>query len=280
MAKTMKVKLSELKKTFYVRTQLNQDHVIKLADLYSAGMDIEKIKISPSKEIIDGRHRSEAMELAFNPNYEIEAEVVSITDPIEAIAFALRANEGGSLPSSTADTVHTIRLMMNQGASERAIYEKLSFFPRPYVRKYLEEAKKKIKKGLLQQAKEAVASGDTVREAAEKYGIDIKELKAAIAGPKIGSDSTGTQKMMSTISNKFFTLNRGNQAMVKRLVVGFSDGDVNEKVVEAVLDHIEDLLKKANRRLADWRSRFDAAKAGRLFSWKDIAKEEDEAKIA
>jgi uncharacterized protein (DUF433 family) len=272
MAKTIQCRISELKTTFFVRTGLDQEHVLKLADLYSAGEKLPAIKITPNKEIIDGRHRVEAQEVAFTKDTLIDCEVISSNDPLDLIAAALQSNEGGPLPSSRADMVHTIGLMLSRGATDRAILDKLNFLPRGVIRKYMEIAKSNLKKRQIQQAKEAVSDGATVKEAAERFGLDVKDLKAAIAGPKIAAGSSGLEKLTSTISNRFFAMNRSNQAMVKRVVTGYSDGEVPEKVVDSVLTHIEKLLAAAQRRSKDWRKRFEAAKEGKFFSWHEIDK--------
>jgi hypothetical protein len=275
------VKLKDLKTTFFIRTGLDQDHVIKLSELYEGGKSLPPIKITPNNEVIDGRHRIEALELAFNKDHEIEAEVIVSKDPVELIVMAFQANEGGALPNSRADTIHTLQMLLTRGASERSIYEYFSNTPRAVVRKWLEPAKRNLKRSLIQQGKEAVASGEgSVKEVAKKFGLDVNDLKTAIAGPKVGVDSHGLAQMKSSISSRFYAVSRANQAMVKRLIVGFADGEVNEKVVNDVLEHLEHSLTSQKRRLKDWRSRFEAAKQGKLINWNDISQGFEEGETA
>jgi hypothetical protein len=272
MAKVTQCKVSELKTTFFVRTGLDQEHVLKLADLYLAGVRLPPLTVTPSLEIVDGRHRKEALEVAFSKDVDADIEIINEKDPLDVIASALKSNEGGPLPSTRADIIHTIGLMITRGAKDKAILEKLDFLPRDVVRKYMDSAKGNVKKRLIQQAREAVSDGATVKEAADRFGIDIKDLKMAISGPKVGAGSTGTDKLTTSIANRFYAVNRSNQALVKRVVTGFSDGEVPEKTVDAVLSQIEKLLTQAQRRSKDWRRRFEAAKEGKFFSWNEIDK--------
>jgi hypothetical protein len=263
---TKEVKLSELRTTFYVRTALDQEHVLKLADLYEAGEKLPPLQVTKNNEIIDGRHRKEAMEVAFSRDYKTTVEVVTEEDMPQLLSMALKANEGGSKQPTRGDIIHTIRLMLAEGAREKDIYELLPY-PKGATRKYLSQAKVQLKKALVQRAKEDVINGMTVREAADKHDIDVADLKRAIS-PSIGVNQDLLTSTLADISKRSFVHNRGDQALVKRMVEGFADGDVPEKAVEQVLDKIEKLINLQKRRLEDWRSRFEAAKKGQLVNWK------------
>lgn len=273
-----KVKLSELKCTFFVRTQLDQEHVLKLADLYLAGVALPPLKITQANEVVDGRHRKEAMEVAFlQPHREIDVEVVSEDGSPELIALALKSNEGGSKQPTRADIVHTIRLMLLERASEKRIYDLLAdVYPKAVVRKYLEAAKRTLKRSAIQAAKEDVANGSTVKEAAEKHGIEVVDLKKAIA-PSVGINQDRLKVTLREITNRYFALSRANQALAKRMVMGYADGDVNEGAVSAILEKIDFLSKRQVRQVEDWRLRFSAAKRGQLVNWREIIEESEAA---
>jgi ParB-like chromosome segregation protein Spo0J len=276
--KIKKVKLSDLKTTFFVRTQLDTDHVLKLADLYAAGEKMPLIRITSDNEVIDGRHRREAMELAHGRDYAIDVEVVPEKDDVTIMAMALTANEGGSLTPSRADVIYTIKQMLERGATEKKIMELLPY-PKAVTRKYLGSAKTNLKKGLLQKAREDVANGMTVREASEKHGVEVADLKRAIS-PAVGVNQSNLTNMLSDIGKRSYAFNRTNQAMVKRMVVGFADGDVPERAVEQVLEKYSQVIDNQRGRLKDWRSRFEAARKGQLINWKDISPDSKETEEA
>lgn len=266
--KPIKIDTKKLKIPFYVRTALDQDHVLKLAELYEAGASLPPIEVTESNEIIDGRHRKEAWELA-KPGQPIEGIVIEDKDPVTLLGRALTANEGGSLQPTRADIVHTVRQMLIEKASERRIYELLPY-PRAITRKYLDAAKSKIKKGLLQQARQDVLDGLTVKEAATKHGVEIADLKKAIS-PSLGVNQNMLSNTVKDLRSRFYSLSRANQALVKRLVMSYVDGDVQEKVVNEVLEKIETLVQAQVRHINDWKSRFTSARKGELLNWREVS---------
>ncbi|HNP75515.1 MAG TPA: ParB N-terminal domain-containing protein, partial [bacterium] len=84
--------ISDLNKNLFVRQELDQNHVLYLAELIEAGVVLNPIEITPDMAVIDGRHRIEAAEL--NSQVEIKARIVSISDESELVARAYRANVG------------------------------------------------------------------------------------------------------------------------------------------------------------------------------------------
>ncbi|HNS34400.1 MAG TPA: ParB N-terminal domain-containing protein [bacterium] len=102
------VLISDLNKNLFVRQELDQNHVLYLAELIEAGVVLNPIEITPDMAVIDGRHRIEAAEL--NSQVEIKARIVSISDESELVARAYRANVGGALPPTQEDTEHTVLL--------------------------------------------------------------------------------------------------------------------------------------------------------------------------
>lgn len=131
----IEVDLRNLKTDWFVRTGLNEDHVLHLAELIEAGTELPPISITSDMLVVDGRHRIEAYKL--NSLDKIKATLVEVRDKTSLIAEAYRANIGGALPPTPADTEHTIKLLVGSGASMKKIATLLGLPPsitRRYVR--------------------------------------------------------------------------------------------------------------------------------------------------
>src|SRR4029077_10348078 len=112
------VKLKDIKSNFFVRKGINQDHVLMLAELYEAAMlehkgdmvaaskAVTAIQLTDEHDLIDGRHRKEAMELA--QITEAYVEVKSGMTSSELVVAAAKANYGGALPPTREDMIYTI----------------------------------------------------------------------------------------------------------------------------------------------------------------------------
>ena len=176
------VLISDLNKNLFVRQELDQNHVLYLAELIEAGVVLNPIEITPDMAVIDGRHRIEAAEL--NSQVEIKARIVSISDESELVARAYRANVGGALPPTQEDTEHTVLLLLDRGVANKRIGELLGL-PASLARKYVNEVQFKLKRQHLQRAVLAVTEGGlTVAKAAEQYAVEPAQLKEALSGKK------------------------------------------------------------------------------------------------
>jgi ParB-like nuclease domain len=270
--KTVLRKISDLKITFYVRTQLDEDHVLKLAALIQAGTALPPIIITADNRIIDGRHRLEAHKIL--DQTEIACEITEETNVVALIGKALGANEGGAKTPTTGDIVHSFLLMLQSGASENKIYA-ISPYPKAMTRRYLQTAQSTLSKVRIRQAKEAVADGMSVREAAEQFGVDVARLKEAISGKKNMSKANLNSALKTVIRNHNYKATRGVQAVIKRVILGFVDGDITDSQVEECLEYQTEMLTKMVLRLEDWKRRYEAAKRGQMTNWKDADRDED-----
>ena len=106
MAKIIKVKLSELKKDFYVREKLIESHWFLIAELMDAGTPFPPIEITEDFRVQDGRHRIRAAE--FLERETIEAVIIPDKGKLASVSHALEANYGGSLPPTGEDIIHTL----------------------------------------------------------------------------------------------------------------------------------------------------------------------------
>lgn len=249
--------ISEIKVNLFVRTALNDDHAIMLAQLLQNGVELPAIKITPDGTIIDGRHRLEAHDTCGHK--EIACEVVEVKDEIEMISLAFQANLGGSLPPSTQDTEHTIKLLLERNEPQKNIAALLNL-PPSMAKAYVKNVQSKISRQKMQRAVAAVTDGgQNVVQAAEEQGIDPERLKEVISGKRRQS-KRGVAELQGEISTVFRSKSSKTASILKRLFDMYEDGDVTHKQVEDIITHIKNLNGRADRVVADWESRFASLK--------------------
>ncbi len=253
---TRTIKLSELKENMFVRQQLNQDHALYLAELMENGVIMnDLIEVTEDFTVVDGRHRKEAYDL--NRVEEIQVKVLEFEDETEMIAYAYKANTGGSLPPSPQDTEHTIMLMLERGETRKHIGELLNL-PSGMARRYINDVQSKASRAKLQRAVAAVTDGGlTVAKAAEQYGVDPDKLKEVLSGHR-KKHKQGVAEIQRGLTKTYKSLGSRNAALVRGILDKYEDGDVTEKQVREILVHIEQLQKKSSRAIGDWKKRFDA----------------------
>lgn len=250
------VALADLKSNLFVREALNQDHALFLAELVEHGVQLPPIKITSEGAVIDGRHRIEAYEL--NNRTKIECEVVKVATETELIAMAYKANIGGSLPPTAQDTEHTIMLLLDRGETMKRIGELLGL-PAGMARKYINSVRSKISRQKLMKAASAITNGGlTVAQAAEQYGVEPEKLKEILLGHK-RKHQHGVSEIQRDITKTHKSLSQRNAALIRGLLDKYEDGDVTERQVREIFAHIEQLQKRANRSVRDWKKRFDSA---------------------
>jgi len=253
-----KVKVAELQTNLFVRQALNQDHACYLGELISNGVSMkDSIEVadwnSALNIVVDGRHRKEGYELAGVD--EVKVKVLEFESEAEMIAYAYRANTGGSLPPSPQDTEHTVMLLLERGETMKHVGELLGL-PTGMARRYITVVRSKVTRQKLMKAASAVTDGGlTVAKAAEQYGVDIEKLKEMLSGHRRKS-KVGIAEIQRNLTKTFKSISSRNAALIRNLFDKHEDGDVNEKQVAAIFDHLEQLQKKSARAVADWRKRF------------------------
>ncbi len=257
--RTETVKVKDIKVNTFVRQELNHDHALYLADLIIGGVKMrEKVKLTEEHLIIDGRHRKEAYELA--DVLEIEVEIYKVDSETDLIAAGFRANTGGSMPPSIADTEHTIALLLERGVSMRAIGELLGL-PGNIARKYAGSVKSRLDRAKIVKAGAAVTDGNlTVAKAAQQFDVPPEKLKEFLSGTrkKRGNSLADTQRKLTS---QYKSIGQRNAAFCRNLIEKFEDGDLKAGEVNDIFNHLQRLADRSGRVLADWRARF-AAKAG------------------
>ena len=252
---TETVLLKDLKVNLYVRQVLNQDHVLYLAELLQNGVKLPPIRITQDMVVIDGRHRIEATEL--NNLTSIEATYIEITGEAELISEAYKANVGGSLPPSSADTEHTVMLLLERSESKKRIGELLDL-PAGMARRYISDVQSKMARAKLLRAVSAVTDGGlTVFKACEQYGVDPDKLKEVLSGHK-RNHKKGVAELQRGLTRTYKSLGSKNASVIRNLLDKYEDGDVTEKQVKTIFAHIDQLQKRALRTMVDWKKRFES----------------------
>lgn len=254
---TRTAKLADLQTNLFVREGLDQDHVMYLAELIENGTEmrdlIEVTEVNDVLIVVDGRHRKEAYEL--NRIEEVKVKILEFEDEAEMIAYAYRANTGGSKPPTAADTEHTVKLLLERKESMKRIGELLGL-PAGMARHYVNEIRSRMNRVKLMRAVDLVTNnGFTVAKAAEQCDVELDKLKEKLSGKKPPEGIQGLHRMLSSLYNG---LGKKHAAIVKKFMDKFEDGDVTEQQVRDIFDHVENLQKKAARAFADWKKRFDA----------------------
>ena len=260
---TRRVKVADLKTNMFIRQALDQNRALYLGELIAAGVPmkdpIEVTDRGGMNNIVDGRHRKEGYELA--DVAEIDVRVLEFDDDAEMIAYAYRANVGGSLPPSPADTEHTVSLLIAQGKSHKYIAESLGNLPISLVRQYVNQVKSKITRQKLQQAVTAVTeNGLTVPKAAEQFGVDPDKLKEVMGG-KRKKQKEGIADLQRAITRTYKSLTSTNAALLRKVFEKLEDADMTAKQAEAIFEHLERLQASSQRAIAEWKQRFKANSA-------------------
>ncbi len=253
---TKKIAIKDIKRNLFVRSSLDQEWALQLAELIDAGVKLPPIKINKQNVLIDGRHRIEAHEL--NQLAEIEYEIKDIEDEKELIAEAYKANLGGSLPPRVQDTEHTVRLLLQRDETIKSIADLLGL-PPSITRKLVGNVRSKDERAKVQRAAMAVTEGGlTVTKAAEAHGANEEKVREALGG-RGRRHKKGIEEMQRGLTVLFKSNSSKIAALMRSLSEKYEDGDVSARQVSEILAHVKSLLKRSNRNLTDWETRFAAA---------------------
>lgn len=278
MSKFRVVNIKELKTHFYVRKGINQDHVLMLAEIYEAAMlegkdsveaskAIEAIKVTPEGDVVDGRHRKEAMELA--QLTDIRVELVDGTKA-DLFVLAIKANHGGSLPSTREDMIFNVEQMLGKmGMTQKAVEEALPILPKSVVRKYINTAVKRISEAKLRLALHDISSaGLTLHQAAKVHGLKVEAIQLALEGKKPKS-KLGAAQLSATLTT--YTKGYSNQIsrVINKAIEDYQAGEIPEEAAQAAINHLGHLLRRIFLRTEDWNSRVKAIRTGSGYPTED-----------
>jgi hypothetical protein len=261
------IHIDNIKNKFDVRQALDEDRIVYLAEVYQSGVYVEPIKVikdgpdtTPGEQLyafVDGRHRAAARNLLDLPT--IEAILVTNIDDdlVSLYAESLKSNYGGAKPPTREDIRHTVTRMLEAGAKHSRIMSALSFIPPSMMRQYLTDAMAKLARHRVFKALEWVANGGSLKEAAEKYQVDVEVLKNEITGSKKKKKAAGTivgeYKAYLTI-----TLRKANQGIagkIQSLLAKIEDGEVTVDVGIDIINQWRTHVVKSEHRIKDWEQR-------------------------
>ncbi len=258
-AKIVRVRLDGLKLNLFVRKELNQDHVLYLAELVENGVKLPPIKITSDGIVVDGRHRIACYELC--DIKEIDAWVDSFSCEAEMIAEAYKANVGGPLPPSQQDTEHTIMLLTERRESKKRIAELLGL-PIGIARRYVDSVVLKTTKAKLQRAANSITEGGlTVAKAAEQYEVEPEKLKEVLSGHR-RKQKQGIPEVQRSLTRSYKSLSSKNAHVLRSILEKYEDGDVTANQTRDIFRHFGALQRQSARAIADWEKRFEAMTNG------------------
>lgn len=250
------ISLADLKPNLFVRQELDSEHVLFLAQLIEEKVVLPPIEITEDMILVDGRHRKGAYEM--NDITKVEAKILVFDDEQELIGYAYKANCGGSKPPTPADTEHTIRLLLEKKLSAKRISELIGL-PGRLTRKYVENVQSQMNRQKLQQARAAVAEdGLKVTEAAEKYGADVEKLKELLSGQKSKKRKDEIADICRELSKSYKSNGLKSANALRHLMEAYKEGDVTDKHVLQVFEHIKNHQERSRRSLKEWLDRFEA----------------------
>jgi hypothetical protein len=259
--RTEKRKLTALDTSFFVREKLNTDQVQNFKRLYETGAQVPPLKVAHDGLLIDGRHRKAALEIL--GRMEAMCEILHPKSRAEAIAMALAANVGGSLPPTPHDINHVIRLFIDEGLKTGEIVSHVmaqtAAFPEKLIRDYVREVIKNLGELKLNRAVAAVRDDNlTVADAAKRFGVEVASIRNKMRSKKSDSKHAITN-VLGGFSSKFKSL---STSLVKGIVTAerlYDEGLVDEKYVSTILEevgrHVARLSKTHEERNARFRAK-------------------------
>ncbi len=247
-------KIEDLKIKCYVRKELDQDHVLHLAELLEDGVNLDPIQITKGNIVVAGRHRIEAHLLVDRET--IRCELVQVSDEVEMISMAFKENAGGPLPPKRQDIEHTVAMLLDRNVAMKNIGDILGL-PAGLTRRYCQEVKSRVSRAKMQHARGAVAGGMSPTKAAEKFGVKLDTLRAHVSGRKRRRQNA-VAEIKATLTKTYRGLGQKNANACRKVIDQFQDGDLTEKQAREVIGKVKLLLVKSTRSVEDWEGRFEA----------------------
>jgi len=254
------VSIDSIVEKFFVRQSLNDDHVLHLASLYEGGVAIAPIKVTRGHEVIDGRHRLAALRLLDRKGVDVIYS--DETSQSALIVEAVKANLGGSLPATNKDITHSMKQMLEQGMTQVSIIREFStVWPASVVRRYLADAQTYVRKERIIKAKTLVLEENiTVKAAAEMFGLKTEQLKEAMT-PDRSKRRSNSAEFKGALTSIFRSRGGSMANIMKNVQRKYQDGDIGEKSVEEIIEHLEKCTKATVSSAKDWAARLRAVRS-------------------
>lgn len=254
--------IADIKTSYFVRTRLNEDRVLFFAAMYESGEEVEPIEVeAETDELVDGRHRKAALELIERKLIDVKV-VQKYENPVDLLMDAFASNLGGSLPPTSKDAIFLMRQFLESGLKHKEIAALFApYYPTPLIKRYLADAYSAYKKARMQKALHAVAEQQLpVDAAAERFKVDLDELKTEISGTKRKKRRGGVPEIKSQLSKSGSGYSNKVQGLMRIILDRFDDGECTEQHVEEVFKQMEKFISSSEKNLKNWRERFAARK--------------------
>jgi hypothetical protein len=248
--------LSAITTDFYVRVAPSEDRINYFVELYKAGVAVPPIWVSKDGTLVAGRHRKAAQERLARK--KAHALVLAETNRAKLIAIAFAENygdEGHPMQPTQTDIEHTIELLFNEGVPRAQVARMLPLAPRVF-KYYAEAVQGRMIKKKMRSAVNAVAEGTcTVKQSAEKYGVDLDKLKGEIRGEKQESKLSIISDLEARLTQRAKSFS-GTLGQVKRRVLeALTDSEITLPEAKKILRHAKQVVKGVDASVKDFDAR-------------------------
>lgn len=263
MSKSLSIPIASIENRFDVRTHLDEDTILNLADLYKSGTRLPPIEVVQFEDgtyaYVDGRHRAAARASLGWTDVPAIVNPSNGKDTVPLFAKALQANYGGSKPPTRQDIYHTVQRMVEAGAGKSEIAKALFFMPRTMVDRVVTGALSNAKATKVAKALERVTKGDSIEVAAKAAGVEASAVSEAITGKKRrfagGGEASILAEHKSHITRCLRAANSSISQRFLELLKQIEAGEVDPKVGMQILEAWETNVKGTLHRIKDWKER-------------------------
>lgn len=264
--KVVMLPIASIRNTFDVRKQLSDDNILRLGELYEAGVELPPVEVTDAGggfyDFVDGRHRVAArvlLNLADVPAVIIGSSPSKRDDVIELYSKALEANYGGALAPTKADIAYTIQRLIEQGCKQRDIVKALHFIPGKVIENYMRDVMSGITKRNIQSALDAVAGGASIADAAALWSLKEDQVKEAISGKRrkwgAGGEGSVLAEYKAYIARVLKSANLGIAKKVLVLINQVDGGELSQDTAYKVIDFWDKTNNATMHRIKDWHER-------------------------
>lgn len=212
-------------------------------------------------EIVDGRHRAQAYEFAGKSDIPVEIVQGGELSLTQIVSMAYKANSGGPLPPTVADTEHTIAMLIkdNPSITQKGVAEVLGIRT-SWARKLMASVRAKMTRKALSDARAAITNGGlTLPQAAKQYELNIDQLRDFVNGNK-KKEKGSKGNMRRELTARFRSFAVKNAAQLRDTIEAYQDGDATQAMVDETFKHIKNLLAKSAKSVDEWQKRYEALK--------------------
>lgn len=254
--KEVQVEIGSITTNLFVRQKLDEDRVMLFMELIASKSQLPLIEVTEDFNTVDGRHRLEAYVLSDITH--VRVQVLRFDSEAEMIGYAFRKNTGGAKPPTTDDIEHTTKLLLERGCKDRTIAEELNL-PLVMIKKYIQTVKDRLSRAKMQRAVSAVTEGGlTVQKAADQYDVDVESLKVSLSGKRRKQKTNGVTELQRAITQNSKSFSQIKASAMKKLIDQYDDGDVTERQIREIIEHLKEIDNRATRNLRQWEQRFEA----------------------